>query len=338
MDSVSTLIENIAKSFQEQFSCSLDPQLFAHIIEKELIKKKEAFLQVQISHMGLDVSALDEIKNHLNAQNKTSRASLSTPLEIPHHDIQNQEHYHQEDYPHDLIQESSKRRGRRSKTGIHINIDESGMSEEEILKAKRREYARQYYAQKKKSTLTIDDANGQSVTKIPSRRNPSTYKTSEDQRRYQREYYRRKKAATKAMENQMKLMKAFSEPIEKSSKNSINETANHPSIQNPLVGHQNILENHTSNGIKSTNHDLLNPKDVIIDTPMTAVGKKPFVEYDKLVSDRLAIDNAFRFEKNNPDGIEFENLKNGETQANSLGQTPRTKLRKNRTEQELHHS
>ncbi|MDD9951862.1 MAG: hypothetical protein OXT67_09895 [Zetaproteobacteria bacterium] len=337
MDSVSVLVDNIEKSFQEQFSCGLDAEFFAHIIDKELAKKKEAFLQVQISNMGLDVSSLDEIKSYLVAKaeeqqedtqnmDKSSSefdGSLHTTATTPRNDLSA---YCSKDSPYRY---SGKKRGRRSKTGIQVEIDETGLSESEILKAKRREYARQYYARKKQSEAIVSEADGHSITKIPSKKSPSSYRTSEDQRRYQREYYRRKKAAAKAMENQMKLMKALSPQINTNHDILVGQPTppisigNSTDIPESKVQHPNDNLHHSLEASLATSHE--------------SSDKKPFVEYDKLVSDRLAIDNAFRFETSGADSIEFEALKKGETQTNQFGQTPRTKLRKSRGENDIHH-
>lgn len=155
------VITEFKKRFQKQFNCELDERLFLFVVNKELSKKKESYLQLLLSSKGLGFADLLALKKTLQSKNQAEKAN----------------DFEQESSESEVIKELKKpKRGRAPKAEPEFEVDK-----DELDKEKRRMYARTYYLRKKEKAL--------GGKPMPAKK----FKTSSEQRAYQRSYYQRKK-------------------------------------------------------------------------------------------------------------------------------------------------
>ena len=169
------VLDSIRTAYAQQFQQKLDERLLKFVVDKEIQKKREAFLQVQISMAGIGLDGLLELKQHLLKGLKGN-----TDLGSNGHSDQRPASRRSTD----VLQDSVRK---RAKKALELSLEQANpeeyanLSEEEIQKQKRRAYARAYYHKKKK------DQQGDS------RSSAKNFKTTPEQRAYQRAYYKRKK-------------------------------------------------------------------------------------------------------------------------------------------------
>ena len=185
------VVESIKDAYRNQFEQDLDPRFLNFVIEKEIQKKREAFLQVQLSSNALSIDGLLELSKHLKKNFKKGASS-------------GEEGSNKDKISTPRASEPSKSKHslnakNKSEFELDIETDEdlSELSEEEIKKLKRRAYARQYYHRKKAESSASSPASAK------------LFKTTPEQRAYQRAYYKRRKSESQSKEEVNLLTRAF---------------------------------------------------------------------------------------------------------------------------------
>lgn len=232
------VLESIKSAYSSQFEQDLDHGLLNYVIEKEIQKKREAFLQVQLSTNAIGIDGLIELSKHLKKNIKKTK--------------RNDKEGSNKEKP-TVTQTAEVKKDKRSLNGknkvdfkfdIETDADLSELTEDEIKKLKRRAYARQYYHRKKAENTSSTPASAK------------LFKTTPEQRAYQRAYYKRRKNENQGKEEPNLLSKAFagsnSESTHREIKNS--RKANKTSIDTQIT-----YSSDASKEIKkpSVNYDLL---------------------------------------------------------------------------------
>lgn len=181
-NSPTVILDTIQESFLKQFDQKLDDRLLCYVIDKEIQKKKEAFLQVQLSTFCFNLDSLNELKDYLK---KNSKQLIAIK---------------------EKNQSTKKKSSKRGFSGYSKKTEEESthedLSDNEANRLKRRAYARSYYHRKKAEK----DDDESSHAKL--------FKTTPEQRAYQRAYYKRKKAEGGAVGEQNVLTRALAASVE----------------------------------------------------------------------------------------------------------------------------
>ena len=293
------ILESITASYGQQFNQRLDERLLKYVVDKEIQKKKEAFLQVQISMAGIGFEGLLELRRHLHqrgrdggrveVQKQSGSALLSGKKGS------------------DVLQESVRK---RAKKALELSLEQASadeyanLSEEEQQREKRRVYARAYYHRKKKHA-------GSEVQSARS------FKTTPEQRAYQRAYYRRKKL--EAVKNAA---------VEEEGASVVGR----PSQDQPPQKELFFSDSEPSQATNLSERDQISAR--LLgggeEQVLAADKKGGQVDYEGLASDRMAIEDAFR----SGGGVDAESSSQGRDlsrlDAAFVGGAiyPKTKLRK----------
>lgn len=232
------VLESIKDAYSGQFMQELDPRFLNFVVEKEIQKKREAFLQVQLSTKALSIDGLLELSKHLKKNIKKSPAANGGDSNKEKKIIAKAT---------ELIK-SKQTINAKNKSDFELDIetdkDLGELSEEEIKKLKRRAYARQYYHRKK----------AESAATTPS--SAKLFKTTPEQRAYQRAYYKRRKTEGQTKEEQNLLTRAFAEA---SAENTHNKDAKNPRLEKSAINGSATYSSDADKEIKkpSVNYDLL---------------------------------------------------------------------------------
>ena len=192
------MITTIEKAFSDQFVLDLDPRLLIRVLEKEIQKKHEAFLQIQLASRELSIDSLALLARHLKRKLKKSeparesgrgeQGEASTGKRTGRKQSQN----------------SSSASLQAQERGLGLEDAEAQsqpIDEEELRREKRRAYARKYYHQKKAKGL--QSGGGRKI-----------FKTTPEQRDYQRRYYHRCKNKDREANEHNLLSRAFNRSTE----------------------------------------------------------------------------------------------------------------------------
>ena len=184
------VLESIKDAYWHQFEQDLDPRFLNFVVEKEIQKKREAFLQVQLSSNALSIDGLLELSKHLKKGLKKGASSSEEGSKKEKKSTSKTESL--------KSKQSAKAKSKADfELDIETDADLSELSEEEIKKLKRRAYARQYYHRKKAENAQTSPASAK------------LFKTTPEQRAYQRAYYKRRKSEGQTKEEQNLLTRAF---------------------------------------------------------------------------------------------------------------------------------
>ena len=232
------VLESIKDAYSHQFMQELDPRFLNFVVEKEIQKKREAFLQVQLSTKALSIDGLLELSKHLK---KNFKKTTNASEEGSNRDKK-------------IIAKNSESLGSKqsinakSKSDFELDIetdkDLGELTEEEIKKLKRRAYARQYYHRKKAENTATTPASAK------------LFKTTPEQRAYQRAYYKRRKNENQTKEEQNLLTRAFAET---SAENLHRKEAKKPRLEKSAINGNETYSSSSDKEIKkpSVNYDLL---------------------------------------------------------------------------------
>ena len=167
------VVDRLSDSFQAHFGENLDYPLLVRVLEKEIIKRRESFLQVQLTSFSLSISEMQMLR--AAAKSKVKMYNEKQVLSNNRSEsVSNSSEKRDEPGPKSKDTNPTKEESTEIQGKAHL-------SKEELKLEKRRAYARAYYQRKKLERVSNEP------------KMQKDFKTTPEQRAYQRSYYRRKK-------------------------------------------------------------------------------------------------------------------------------------------------
>ncbi|MCB9228687.1 MAG: hypothetical protein H6618_03665 [Deltaproteobacteria bacterium] len=284
------ILDSIRTAYLQQFGKNLDKRLLRFVVDKEIRKKREDFVQMQIAMAGVDLKGLEELQQYLQEQGIDALGDIVDPAEACA-DASNRKRPSM-----DVLQDSIRKRARQA---LAMSLEKAdpdeyaNLSEEERQKERQRAYARAYYHRKKQA-----QAEGKS-------HRSRSFKTTPEQRAYQRAYYRRKK------------QEKFHEHLSDSDNSGMNAVDH---------DHKEHLPPYQKPSAEAQNTNFLTREQ----KPASEV-QKPSFDYATMMSDRLAVEDAFRADSR----LNMEDASDSvlaDAAFINKGAFPKTKLRKGRAD------